>query len=236
VLVPVREILDGRYEPSAGLNHSAHTAALQTIASWARDYLCNPHPDLGRSGDVCPWCPPSMDMGLFWLCTIQGAPDRDSWCEPTILELIEAFHAREPREGESTQFKTIVAIFPDLRTPETIAEIHARLKPFFLDSGLMLGEFFKGCSKSGIRNKAFRPLQSPVPLLVVREILEVDIVFLADRVEFVAAYLRKHRDRGRLAISRLLKHPRGAGLGAGELAILRKTLDANVPDMAPDGS
>ena len=237
LLVPIGELLDDRGQgPSAGMDGGAHSAALRTIASWARGYLCNPHPDLGRSGDVCPWCPPSMNMALFWLCTIQGAPDRESWNESRILELIEAFHAREPRDGESTQFKTIVAVFPDLPSPQTIAGIHTRLKPFFLDSGLMLGEFFSGCIKPGIRNNAFHPLQAPVPLLVIREMLEVDIVFLANKVEFVAAYLRKHRDRGRLAISRLLKHPRSAGLSESEVAILRQTLGAPTSDSAPGGA
>jgi hypothetical protein len=175
-----------------------------------------------------------MDMGLFWLCTIQGASARDA-CDDRVLELIDTFYACEPTGGESTQFKTIVAIFPDLRSPEEITSIHARLKPFFLDTGLMLGEFFAGCSKHGIRNKAFRPLQAPLPLLVVREMLEVDIVFLADRLEFVAAYLRKHRDRGRLTISRLLKHGAGVGLGDSEIATLRQSLGSQSSQAELDG-
>jgi len=222
MLVPIEEIPEARSLGGGG--RARESDALQTVAHWAREYLCNPHPDLGRAGDVCPWCRPSIDLRLFWLCTIRGASDAGTWCDPPVLELIDAFHACAPGEGDSTQFKTILAIFPDLRDCGEIATVHARLKPSFLDSGLMLGEFFADCDKPGVRNRAFRPLRAPLPLLVVREMLEVDIVFLADRPEFVTAYLRKHRDRGRQAISRLLKHAAGVGFSDGEISNLKRSL------------
>src|SRR5678815_3255190 len=52
-----------------GLSHDG-AELLQTIANWSRDYLTNPHPALGRSGDVCPWVQASIQTGRFYLSMI----------------------------------------------------------------------------------------------------------------------------------------------------------------------
>lgn len=69
----------------------------------------------------------------------------------------------------------------------------------------MLGEFYPTCDKPGLRSKSYRPLRSPVPLLVVRQMIEPDIEFLLDKDEFAEAYLRVHRRRGLERLTRILE-------------------------------
>jgi hypothetical protein len=80
--------------------------------------------------------------------------------------------------------------------PDYINGLHHRLKPSFVASGMMLGEFFHSCEKPGLRNPEFRPLRSPLPLLVIRPMVRQDIVFLSDRMEFIRAYLGVHQQAG----------------------------------------
>lgn len=53
-----------------------------------------------------------------------------------------------------------------------------KLKPSFVQAGLMLGEFHPFNRTPGLRNKDFRPLRSPVPPLAIRHMAESDVDFL----------------------------------------------------------
>ncbi len=51
---------------------------LRAIHAWVREYLCRPHPELGRSGAMCPFVPEALQKGpLFG--TMQAHVDRPTW-------------------------------------------------------------------------------------------------------------------------------------------------------------
>jgi len=195
-------------------------APLQIIAKWCVDYLCRPHADIGRSGVVCPWSPAAIKKETFWLTEVKALNRDDAQIAEEMLGLIDVIKQKGPQAGEGTQFKTIVAVFPDIYPIERIAELHTILKPSFLQSGLMLGEFFETCEKAGLRSATFRPLQSPIPLLVIREMVEFDIAFLCDDHNHVAAYLRHHQTRGMNAIKQLLGKSEKLGLDGNQISVL----------------
>ena len=88
----------------------------------------------------------------------------------------------------------------------------------------MLGEFYSTCKKPGLRNPGFRPLTSPIPLLVVREMVDFDIVFLADSQAYVNAYLKRHGAAGLETLERTLKHRERFDLSPDQVLILERTL------------
>ena len=45
---------------------------LREVFHWAREYLCRPHPELGRKGPVCPFAQGSLDRGTFFLAVHRG--------------------------------------------------------------------------------------------------------------------------------------------------------------------
>lgn len=192
------------------------------VAHWCVNYLCNPHPDLGRVGVVCPWVPSSMRRETFWMIDIYvgGRSERDVCCD--FLELIREFKKREPVSGNGSQYKTVVAVLHGVFSLEKVDCYHALLKPSFLSFGLMLGEFYGSCQKPGLRNKGFRPLRSPVPLLVIREMVELDIAFLADQPSFVDAYLRVYGERARKGVKAVLSQEGRLSLSEKQLVALRK--------------
>ena len=80
--------------------------------------------------------------------------------------------------------------------PELIDGTKQALKPEFVRSGLMLGEFHADNRQPGLHNEEFHPLRSPVPMLVMRQMVPSDFAFLsraedspAARMEFLTAYL-----------------------------------------------
>ncbi|MFT7839286.1 hypothetical protein Q5530_24340 [Saccharothrix sp. BKS2] len=182
--------------PTLPLEVAAHEARLRTVFRWANDYLCGPHPDLGRRGAVCPFTDTSLQRGLFYLSVHPGSPGDPDELAALLLHYRDWFTELEPRTGPSAQFKTILVLFPDLTDFGVVDRAQQELKPEYTRDGLMLGEFHPGPpEKAGLWNPAFRPLHSPVPLLAVRHMVPTDFPFLRDDDSTVAAYLQRFGDR-----------------------------------------
>ena len=43
---------------------------LGTTIDWMRQFLARPHPELGRSGPVCPFVPGALDQNTIWLTAV----------------------------------------------------------------------------------------------------------------------------------------------------------------------
>jgi len=198
----------------------AARAALSRVVGWIDAFLNCPHPAVGRPGEVCPWTRHTFDLGKLLLAPI-GSTDPGE-VDGILLDMRERFLATEPTRGPDAAFRSVIGVFYGLR-PDHMAEFmvatHTRLKPTFLDRGLMLGEFYPTCPKPGLRNPDFRPLTSPVPLLVIRTMIEPDVEFLLNGDAFIAAYLRAHRARGVERLARVLEQ-RPVGLDPERLAHL----------------
>jgi diguanylate cyclase (GGDEF)-like protein len=199
-LYPIADLAS--VEEGAALEGSTveDTAAMREIALWSVEFLTNPHPELGRTGQVCPWTQPSIRGGHFFMTVLRGALENPVRAGKQLELLRAQFVELEPRSGRDAQLKTIVALFPDLSdeaASKVIVRLHEALKPTFVGAGLMLGEFYPSCPKTGLRNPAFRPLRSPLPLMVIRNMVETDIAFLSTEVRFAKSYLEKFRLAGR---------------------------------------
>lgn len=201
--LPGDELVPGR--------NAFESEALKSITRWAKEYLTRPHPDLGRSGHVCPWVEGSIRNRHFLTTMLYDADSHPERIEETFEDLKSFFLKREPTTGRAAQLKTIVVLFPGLsseRIPQIINGLHQRMKPRFVSEGLMLGEFFSSCEKPGLRNPHFRPLRSDIPLIVIRMMVQTDIAFLADTREFTLAYLRKFQRAGADEVLKFLDNNR----------------------------
>lgn len=172
----------------------AHQPALVEIAAWIKSYLCCPHADLGRSGPMCPFVPGALQKQLLF-GAVYDQPDLDV---PTIkailLEEMERFIALPPISGNEAQFKSLMVLFPNLpadRVAELIETAQAELQKDFVPNGLMVGEFHSGPpDKRGLWNEDFRPLYSPVPMLVVRHMVPTDVLFLKSNRDLFGEYVK----------------------------------------------
>jgi hypothetical protein len=105
----------------------------------------------------------------------------------------------EPTKGRARQFKAIVLIFPDIALKdahEMIDGVQRYVKPDFVSRGLMVGEFHLRNNSSGLRNKEFYPLRTPIPCIAMRHMVPTDLAFLdvtsyepALRKKFLTSFL-----------------------------------------------
>jgi len=72
-------------------------------------------------------------------------------------------------------------IFPDVQSAkahEIIDRVQVLAKAFFVEKGLMVGEFHETNNASGLRNENFFPLRTPYPCLAIRHMVPGDFVFM----------------------------------------------------------
>jgi len=176
---------------------------LVTIVDWCENFLGKPSGLVGRSGNVCPFVPEAMMRGSIKFAVVALARrgvDAVAEIEEMIDACREHFLSRETLDGKIDIFGSMVLIFPDVTNEEATLVIdpsQRELKPSFVREGLMLGEFHAFSQTPGLRNKSFRPLRSPLPLLAIRHMVESDVDFLLapsdpaqTRVKSLRAYLK----------------------------------------------
>jgi hypothetical protein len=172
---------------------------LRAIVDWARRYLCRPHPELGRKGDVCPFTESALARQTFYMAVSRGVPADADEVAGVVAQYRDWFLDLAPTSGPSAQFKTILVLFPELAGPDLHPVIDAAqrtLKQTYVSRGLMVGEFHDGPpDKAGLWNSTFRPLRSPVPLLAIRHMVATDFPFLSLDDDQVAAYLQLFGNR-----------------------------------------
>jgi hypothetical protein len=191
--VQLIEMSDFERDPLPELLRENETA-LRQVVTWAREYLCKPHPELGRTGPVCPFVNKSMRKQYLFFAVYRGADlDRADVCD-VVMKYRDWFLEMEPREGRDAQLKSINILFPDVspeEAPLLIDVTQAELKPQYVEKGIMVGEFHPGPpKKAGLWNPDFRPLWCPVPMLSIRHMVSTDFAFLNDEPELLIAYLK----------------------------------------------
>ncbi|WP_051133687.1 DUF6875 domain-containing protein [Nocardia paucivorans] len=179
----------GLFAPDSETEAIEHPRAAE-LRRWARDYLCRPHPDLGRPGPVCPYTSHAIARRYLWAAFVDGCDIGVQRLEDIVDDLYDLFPSLPPRDPPDSQFKAVLAVFPDLTDHAAIDTVQRDLKTRFVDKGLMLGQFYPGCTYPGLHNPAFPALDAPLPMLAVRHMAPTDYPFLTSRPEWIDTYLR----------------------------------------------
>jgi Cys-tRNA(Pro) deacylase len=168
--------------------------ALQAVAAWARSYLCCPHAELGRNGPICPFVPGALQKQLLFAAIYEDTDLDSDAIQAILLREMERFIALPPVSGNEAQFKSLLVLFTALpadRVATLIETAQPLLQPQFVPNGLMVGEFHAGPpEKRGLWNTEFRPLYSPVPMLVIRHMVPTDLLFLQDDARLFREYVK----------------------------------------------
>lgn len=179
----------------------ADSKQLREITTWVKGFLAKPHPDLGRPGPVCPFIPRALKLNTISLAVIRTQDLEQPQIEAIVKHYRDLFLQSEPQSGESALYKSLLLVFPDVQeaeAPTLIDGVQQNLKPFFVEEGLMIGEFHPRNQTPGLHNSHFRPLRSPVPMLAIRFMTESDLPFLQRltdepqlRIHYLEAYLKR---------------------------------------------
>ncbi len=172
---------------------------LTEVMEWVKSFLSRHHPDLGRPGPVCPYVPHALKSNNIEMAVIRTKNHESQQIEKVVKNYRDIFLETAKNQKEATTTKAFLLIFPDVHIEDTtpiIDSIQQKLKPLFVESGLMLGEFHKRTQSPGLHNPNFRPLRSPIPLLAIRFMGEFDLPFLESpddphlRIRYLEAYLK----------------------------------------------
>ena len=153
------------------------------------NYLAKPHPNLGRSGAICPFVPLALKFEKISTLLIDSKATAQQ--VKTILAEKSAFMETKTKDS------AFVLFLPHF-TPKEIDDIQIELKPSFVAKGLMIGEFHLLNKTPGIHNPSFFPLRSELPCLAIRHMVREDLPFMLKKsytvkqtIIFLLYYLKK---------------------------------------------
>lgn len=181
--------------PASQVREGSAPEPVAEILRWSEEFLVSSHPELGRTGPVCPYTAPSLRKDLYYL----GVPvDAGTGLDlPALVARLPEWHARLSAglSQEDRELLAVLVVLPHLdhRDSTELDELQHKAKDEFVANGLMLGQFHPTCPEPGLWSRTFRPLRSPVPLLAVRQLLVFDLPFL-DSEPHLAKYLRQFAD------------------------------------------
>lgn len=165
-----------------------------SIAQWIRSYLMRPRPDLGRSGDVCPFTTQAFRLDTIRIGVSRARSSDTASIQRCMRHCFRQF-ALMPCPPSMRHFRTIIVGFPGLDDAdglESLKSVQNRLKVYCLLRGLMTARFHAASDDRGLWNPQFRPLRSPIPLLVIRQLVKEDAPFAIRHPLLIPTYLWKY--------------------------------------------
>ena len=171
-------------------------AALRTVADWVKSFVACPHKDLGREGAVCPFVPESLERKTLWLASEHIA----DLSVPDVVRLITGYKTQflhaQPIDGDGANYKVIVVVFTDLQADRAKAifsdVLHELAVPSYVEDGILFGPFYEGNEGTAIYNSGFRPFQSPVPFLFLRQGVISDWKFFLDNDDWLNRWAHRY--------------------------------------------
>lgn len=164
---------------------------LKKLLLWIEEYICEPQQELGRTGAVCPFVRLSFERGMLSMAfhyEIDGSEVKE--IKRTISDYAAKFLELPFSCERVRELLALLVIFPNI--PEERGGVldvaHAEMKTWFVQRGLMLGQFHPNCPESAAHNPFFRVSISPIPLFAIRYMALHDILFLSKQEHWFAEY------------------------------------------------
>jgi hypothetical protein len=206
-LVTPWDVLGGRGIAANGLQSAEATLRLVEAARYVCEFLAAPHPDLGRSGAVCPFIGRAMDEGLIHMTVSSHGPRDEARLLADVQRLAAWFRAGETTVPQAERiYRGLIMVFPNLPTDSgagVIERVQKASKPAYVRQGLMIGQFYPDCAAPGLHNADFRPMRSPGPSLAIRNMTVFDAPFMLDQESYIDAFIERFGAEGRRRLDKL---------------------------------
>lgn len=169
--------------------------ALATLLAWVETYLMSAHPELGRTGAVCPFTKQAARLDTVRLAISTAGPRQEAEAFALIRAGFSVLDGIPCKTGME-HFRTVIVGFPECGDEDGVAmlqRVQARHKFYSLRRFRMIGMMHAGSEAPGLWNPAFRPLRAPMPVLAIRHLVEQDAPFAARHPLLTVPYLLKFR-------------------------------------------
>ncbi len=135
----------------------------QTVKNWADNWLSKSHPNLGRTGAVCPYSGASIKKNLFRVAFVRGNNLDHDKLVGLLDEIAAAFPVLPPAAGPESIYKAVVVVFPEVTDFGQIDAVQAECKTTFVERGLMVGQFYPGHQQGGFAQPVLPGVGRTVP-------------------------------------------------------------------------
>ena len=165
------------------------TPCIKKILNWIHNEVAQPHPELLRKGDLCPFMRPSLNHNLCFMKL------SNNFLLDTIIKEIKKetalFMKASPTTSEkNSSYKSLLLVFPSIMAKDfyILKKIRKQIKPYLIEKGLTCGEFYPTNNDASVRNNAIYIAQSPIPCIVLRYLSNHDVIFLKSQPELFEIY------------------------------------------------
>lgn len=166
---------------------------------WVTEHTPRPNPDLGRSGLVCPYMMRALRRDYVHMETFDATGGQQALIE-RANQLRENMHSRGLGMGPDQMYLVSIVVpygLPEAELRTLVMETHDALRPDFVRSGYVPGDFWPQHSTVGLHSDTFRPFNSPIPMLGMRMMVPADLAFFTKHErspERRMTYLELYRD------------------------------------------
>ena len=104
-------------------------AVFETLSQWIRQYLAEPHGELGRGGSVCPYAPTALRRDALRLAVVTlGAANRFEHIVEAVLRYKGVFQRLRDENESDRVLQAIIVAFPDVSPDEAAGTDRWRAK------------------------------------------------------------------------------------------------------------
>jgi hypothetical protein len=154
----------------------------EAVVQWARQYLGRPNPKLGRTGPICPFVRPTIDLNQFVVRHYDNVDGTNIHAlRQIVLQESRTFRKRFPRNAPNGMLSSFVLVFPHVTAVNFLAldQVHDDLKTHLIvKHELMSSPFHPRSIKPSIANPEFTVFRAPFPMIAIRHIDVRDIAFV----------------------------------------------------------
>jgi hypothetical protein len=169
-------------------------AQAEEVLAWVREYLMKDHPELGRSGPVCPYAQRSLASDRL-LIAFHEEVDGTSYprLRSAVLRRSRALAKRLRQRLPGDEHLSVVMLFPALPAQRHVLldRVHAEMKSALMAREVMISPFHPGSEKPGQHNPDFRASRAPFACVALRPMNVHDIHFVAHNEAAFFTYVRR---------------------------------------------
>jgi hypothetical protein len=155
--------------------------SIKIVGEWAQNYLCEPHPSLGRDGVVCPFVKLTIQKKQMWLNVLSPSEIEQATLTTTLRDYKNWLLELEPTDSSNKVMLLVMPFFrPEVHFDNVIASLQ-ELDAELVEQFVSIGTFFPNNAAPGMRNPEFRQFYSPIPLFVIRSTTVHDFPFIMRR-------------------------------------------------------
>lgn len=166
-------------------SNNARLNSFSSFYQWLEAFICQPHPDLGREADVCPFVRAALQQNqIYFLTTAMQRPNVEE-VSNYLTYMGERFLSLVPEQKAHRSLKCLTVLFFQLDADHesVLKKARINIREHLYRQGIAIGEFYPSNQDGGIHNPSFRVANSPVPAVVFRYLAEHDRLFLPRQTE-----------------------------------------------------